>query len=94
MTRVFLTIVLPLMLPTALYVLWTVGAGRFHAAEPGPGPWRELPWLWLALAGTVLALAMLAAVVELGGTKNGVYVPPHLENGAIVPGHVEPAPGH
>jgi len=93
MTRVFLTIVLPLMLPTALYVLWTVGAGRFHAAS-APAPWRELPWGWLALAGAVLAFAILATVVELGGTRNGVYVPPHLENGAIVPGHVESAPEH
>lgn len=93
MTRVFLTIVLPLMLPTALYVLWTVGAGRFHAAAE-PAAWRDLPWVWLALAGLALAFAILAAVVELGGTENGVYVPPHLENGEIVPGHVEPAPGH
>ena len=93
MTRVFLTIILPLFLPTALYVLWTVAAARFH---PGPMPaaWRDLPWLWLALAGAVLAFVILATAVELGGTKNGVYVPPHLENGTIVPGHVEPAPGH
>ncbi len=92
MTRVFLTIILPLLLPTALYVLWTVGSGRFHAAAL-PGPLREVPWLWLALAGIVLALAVLAIVVQRGGAKNGVYVPPHLENGAVVPGRVEPQPG-
>ena len=88
MTRVFLTIILPLLLPTALYVLWTVGAARFHAA-----PLREVPWVWLAFAGVVLALAILASVVEMGGAKDGLYVPPHLEKGAVVPGRVEPAPG-
>ena len=91
MTRVFLTIVLPLMLPTALYVLWMVGVGRLHATATGP--WRELPWSWLALAGIVLALGILTTVVVLGGMKDGVYVPPRLEHGAIVPGHVERAPG-
>ncbi|HUK60192.1 MAG TPA: DUF6111 family protein [Stellaceae bacterium] len=91
--RVFLTIVLPLLLPTALYVLWTIGAGRFHLEET-PEFWRELPFLWLALAGMVLTLALVVSVAELGGAKNGVYVPPHLENGTIVPGRLEPEPGH
>jgi Family of unknown function (DUF6111) len=93
MTRVFLTIILPLVLPTALYVLWTVGMSRLHA-DPGLATLRDLPWLWLAGAGFVLACAILAAAVELGGTRDGVYVPPHLEHGAIVPGHVVPGPSH
>ena len=93
MTRVLLTIILPLILPTALYVLWVVSAGRAGAASEA-APWRDLPWVWLGVAGAVLVVAMIAAVVEIGGTKDGIYVPPHLGNGDIVPGHVEPAPGH
>jgi 4-amino-4-deoxy-L-arabinose transferase-like glycosyltransferase len=88
--RVFLTIILPLELPTALYVLWAVSAGRVDMAAAAP--WRELPWTWLGAIGVVLVVAVLAYAVEFGGTKEGTYVPPHLENGHVVPGHVAPAP--
>src|SRR5439155_15577856 len=49
MLRVLLTIVLPLVLPTALYLLWV----RTTQWEQGGGAmrWRALPWLWLAGAG-------------------------------------------
>ena len=91
MTRVFLTVILPLLLPTALYVLWSVGAGRAQAVASND-PWRALPWPWLAAAGAVLAALVLGMLVEIGGTRDGVYVAPHLEDGKIVPGHVESAP--
>jgi hypothetical protein len=85
MTRVFLTIILPLLLPTAIYVLWAVGFGR---AELGGGTaWRGLPWTWLIAAGVALALAVVGLVVQFSGTSGGTYVAPHVENGRIVPGH-------
>jgi hypothetical protein len=89
MTRVALTVILPLLLPTALYVLWLASFGRADAGAASA--WRALPWPWLVIAGVGLTAAVLAAVVEFGGNGNGTYVPPHVENGRIVPGHVVPS---
>ena len=89
MTRIFLTIVLPLLLPTALYMVWAASLGRAELAG-AVGPWRSLPWTWLLVAGAVLVAIVLVVVVQFSGAREGSYVPPHLENGSVVPGHVEP----
>lgn len=89
MTRLFLTIIVPLLLPTALYVLWAVSVGR-AAIAGAAAEWRALPWTWLVIAGVILAIMVLVAVVEIGGAREGTYVPPRVENGEVVPGHVEP----
>jgi hypothetical protein len=89
MLRVLLTIVLPLVLPTALYLLWV----RTTQWEEGGGAmrWRALPWLWLAGAGVVLlAVVLYVVTVHLGTSEQGVYVPPRYEGGHVVPGHIEP----
>jgi hypothetical protein len=89
MVRIFLTIVLPLLLPTALYVLWvsTIGAPRGGGAVT----WASLPWVWLFGAGAVLLAAVLLAVsVGFGIRQEGVYVAPRYVNGRIIPGHIEP----
>jgi hypothetical protein len=93
MLRVFLTIVLPLLVPSALYLLW-VGAFGWWREEGSAVSWAAMPWIWLAAAGAVL-LAVVLFVVTVGfgvPQKNGTYVPPRWQNGHIVPGHV--APGH
>ena len=90
MLRVLLTIVLPLVLPTALYLLWV----RTTQWEQGGGAmrWRALPWLWLAGAGAVLlAVVLYVVTVHFGTSEQGVYVPPRYEGGHVVPGHIEPA---
>jgi hypothetical protein len=92
MIRVFLTIVLPLLLPTALYLLWisTLGSAR----ERGAIAWTGMPWVWLVGAGAVLLVIVLFVVtVHFGTSQQGVYVPPRWQGGRIIPGHIEPAPG-
>jgi hypothetical protein len=87
--RVFLTVVLPLILPTALYLLW-LRTARW-AESGGTLRWGTLPWLWLAGTGAVLlALVLVVVHVGFGTAQPGVYVPPRWENGHIVPGHIEP----
>jgi len=89
--RVFLTIVLPLALPTVLYLLW-LRVARWSDVG-GVLQWRVLPWAWLAMAGAVsLAIVLFVVTVHYGTPIPGVYVPPHVEDGRIVPGHIEPGP--
>jgi cytochrome bd-type quinol oxidase subunit 2 len=87
MIRILLTIVLPLLLPTLLYVLWLTASRR--AALATPAPWRDLPWVWLAAAGVVLA-ALLLFFINIRVGSQGAYVPPKYIDGRVVPGHVVP----
>lgn len=90
MVRVFLTIVLPLLVPTALYLLWVSTLGAPH--DGGAVAWNSLPWVWLAGAGAVLlVIVLLVVTVGFGTSQEGVYVAPRYVNGHIVPGHIEPA---
>lgn len=86
MGRVFLTIIVPLLLPTALYAAWRVLVGK-QINVPAV-------WIWLAVAGVALTAALLIVLsVDFGQPKEGRYVPPHInERGIVVPGHIEPAP--
>ncbi len=49
-------------------------------------------WYWVALIGV---LGFLASYVALWAWRDhvssGTYIPPHVENGKIVPGRFEPA---
>lgn len=90
MLRVFLTIVLPLLLPTALYLLWVTTLGAPH--DGGAVTWTAVPWVWLAAAGAILlAVVLVTVTVGFGTAQQGVYVAPRYVNGHIVPGHIDPA---
>lgn len=95
MGRILFQFVLPIVLPTAIYVAWLV-AERRRAQAAGDGTlreWRDAPWLWLVAMGVFFAIMVaLASALIGGGSTQGVYVPPQLKNGEIVPGHVEPGP--
>jgi len=92
MPRVLLTIVLPLILPTALYVIWVTTLRR-PSSPDADARWTALPWVWLAGAGLVLlAIVLFVVTVHFGAPQEGVYVLPRWQNGHIVPGHIEPQP--
>jgi hypothetical protein len=92
MPRVLLTIVLPLILPTALYLIWVTTLRR-QSSPDADSRWTALPWVWLAGAGLVLlAIVLFVVTVHFGAPQEGVYVPPRWQNGHIVPGHIEPQP--
>jgi len=75
MPRILLTIILPLLLPTALYLVWVTVLRR--ARHDGTTQWAALPWLWLAGAGMVLlATVLVGLTVHFGAPQEGVYVPP------------------
>jgi hypothetical protein len=88
MPRVLLTIVLPLLLPTALYLVWVT---TLRGPRNGTAAWTTWPWIWLAVAGmALLAIVLLVVTVHFGAQQEGVYVPPRWQNDHIVPGHIEP----
>ncbi len=89
MLRVFATIVLPLFLPTVLYLLWV---GALGSSQEGIAlSWTAVPWVWLAGAGAVLlAIVLFVVTVRFGSPQEGVYVPPRWVDDQIVPGHIEP----
>jgi hypothetical protein len=89
MPREILTLVVPLILPTLLYLAWL---RLMHWSEAGDvAAWHKLPWVWLVVTGVALtAMVLLVVTVGFGNPVPGTYVPPHAENGHIVPGHIVP----
>jgi hypothetical protein len=85
--RLLFTIVVPLLLPAVVYLLWL----RFAVAG---GDGREKPWLWLVAAGVALAAIVVGALTLSREVTDGVYVPPHMEDGRLVPGRISPAGPH
>ncbi|HLI22823.1 MAG TPA: DUF6111 family protein [Stellaceae bacterium] len=84
MGRAFLTIIVPLLLPTVLYILWRGMAGK-QINIP-------VAWIWLAVAGLALtSLTLVLLSVDFGAPRNGQYVPPHVSGDTVVPGRIEPA---
>jgi hypothetical protein len=89
MPRELLTLFLPLVLPTVLYLVW-LRATRWSQAA-GAVTWRGVPWVWLGVSGVALAaLVLFVVTVHFGTATPGIYVAPHVENGHVVPGHIEP----
>lgn len=73
------------LLPFVLYgVYWRLS----KRSETAPA--AAHPWSVLFISGLVLVAAsfVIWGVTE-GSGRQGVYVPPHLENGRVVPGTVE-----
>jgi len=53
-------------------------------------PTHDTPWTWLLVAGLSLVAASFFYVgFTEGESVQGHYVPPHVVNGKIIPGHVE-----
>jgi predicted membrane-bound mannosyltransferase len=89
MLRVLLTIVLPLTLPTAIYIAWVAFTSRSENREKLR--LGAMPLVWLVLAGVALLAAVLVTVtVHFGEPVSGRYVPPRYEDGRVVPPHLEP----
>ena len=84
MLRVLLQYLLPLLLPFLLYAAYVALA---HGRAPS---WLDLnPRQWAMLGGTGLGLLMISLVawsLLSGSPPDETYIPPHLEDGEIVPG--------
>ncbi len=85
--RAFLAIVLPLALPTALYVLYMTVARRRPGAASAATPPMEMPWSWLIIAGGILAIVTLSALYLFEDVGRGQYHPAQIIDGEIKPGY-------
>ena len=85
MLRQILLHALPLLLPFIVYIGYVVLARR----APKGKVWADAPWFWLAVAGLVLVIASFIALALFPGNEPGAYVPPQVEDGVVVPGHLE-----
>lgn len=93
MGRILFTYIVPFLAPIVTYALWVWYRTRYVAEHGGEAPQFEKgPWPMLLFAGAVLALAVLGVSAMLQGNSpdEGVYVPPRVEGGKVIPGHIEP----
>jgi hypothetical protein len=87
MLRIALLNILMFSLPFILYGGYMYLIGRH---QPGQSIWRTAPVLWLLIAGLVLIMVTVGSLISFTGSKpGGVYYPPKVENGKIIPGHIE-----
>jgi hypothetical protein len=91
MARIVFTYVVPFLLPMAIYASWVWYRSAYAARHGGDAPRLEQgPWPLLLFAGAVSALIVLAASAWLRGSgAGGVYVPAHVEDGKVIPGHFD-----
>ena len=91
MSRVIIQYVLPLLLPTLIFVGWLVltrktGETRAETMTRMEGG----PWYWLVVAGFLLmAVGFIYLGLSHDNPSESVYVPPAVENGRVVPGHMK-----
>lgn len=93
MSRILITYVLPFFLPILTYSAWVWYRTRYVAQHGGEAPdFEKGPWPLLLFAGALLAIAVLGVSAFFQGNSpdEGVYVPPRVEKGVVVPGHIEP----
>lgn len=90
MVRILFSVIVPIVLPTALYFIYAWFVARRARAAGVEVDKVDVPWSWLAAAG--LALLLLSLMIEFfyGGYEPGQeYVPAHMEGGKLVPGQTK-----
>ena len=86
--RVFLSVVLPLLTPIAVYAIWSYWEAS-RKAVPGAArlpSWEEGNWFWAVVIGVVLTVASLGYLSTDGGSTDTKYRAPYMKDGRIVPG--------
>ena len=73
MIRILLVVFVPLLAPTALFILWrTFAPPRWGGSEAiANDRWEPLPWKWLMITGGVLTGVALVIVVLFPGVFGG-----------------------
>ena len=87
MTRIILERLLLFAVPFALYAIYVA----LMQLRPPAATARQTPWTMLFIAGlSLFALSFIVWGITEGEPTTGRYVAPHVVNGQIVPGYVQP----
>jgi hypothetical protein len=89
--KFILTKILPLALPIIIYLTWLFYARRrTRKLGTSLNQLSDAPWLLITLSGALMLIFGLLAIGLFTGEKiGGEYIPPRLENGKIVKGHIK-----
>lgn len=88
MARIAFFEIVAFLLPFAAWLAWRLLVTRAGKLL------ESAPWFALTVAGLLLVCAgfVLLVVIEPGAPPGTTYVPPHLEDGRLVPGAFRRAP--
>ena len=90
MVRILFSVIVPIVLPTALYFLYAWFVARRARAAGTTVDKVDVPWSWLGVAGVALLLLSLMIEFFYGGYQPGSeYTPAHMEGGKLVPGQTK-----
>jgi hypothetical protein len=91
MSRILLQYLLPLILPTLIWLVWYFAVGRTRpTADGAASKLQHGPWFWLIIAGLgLLGASLIYTALTQGFDPTGTYVPPHWEGERVVPGRVQ-----
>ena len=91
MLRTALFHIILLIAPAVLFMMYLVIARKVRLSKSDTAKMlRELPWPWLLGIGIALMAASLIVLsMSSGEDRGGTYVPPHMEDGQVVPAKVE-----
>jgi len=87
--RAFLAILIPLLLPTVLYILYARFGRRDAASVGGETVPADMPWSWLLLSGGLLVLVTFFAIYLFEDRGGGGYHPAQIIDGEIKPGYFD-----
>jgi hypothetical protein len=80
----------PVLIPLVIYLLWHWRAvARAKKQGTTPPSFRDGPWYWVILSMLGIALVCFLFLGLTHDAEKGQYVPPRLEDGRVVPGHIE-----
>jgi hypothetical protein len=85
MLRTLIEEILLFVLPFCLFAGYLIARRR--------NPFDVAHWsrhvFWLSVSGLALGIAAFVYAGLVAPRHRGVYVPPHMENGRLVPGHFD-----
>ena len=87
--RAFLAVVLPLALPTALYVFYMALIRRRPDTASAQAQPLTIPWSWLIVAGGVMVAVTFLALYVFEDAGRGKYHPAQTIDGKIKPGYFD-----
>lgn len=93
--RILIEYVLPVVLPTVLWLAWLAYAkSRARARKQAEGQenldWQAVPWTWLLAAGLVLAMVIATGMTLTEGYRTGGYHPAAIDDhGRMIPGRID-----